>query len=347
MPDDRSRRIEGRAGKGEAAGRIGTAPRLYQRAFDILAGQIESGALGAGARLNETALAAQFGVSRAPARRALQELEREGLVEKAEGRGYRVSGASGAGRRGRAPAAVEAGDDLRLSSLPSWQRIYGQVEEQIIARIAFADWRVNEAELARHHGVSRTVARDVVGRLQQCGLLRKDESARWYAPALSPGHIGEVYELRAILEPVALTQAAPGVPPAFLSAMRGHLEQAISEARTIGGETLDALEKEMHVALLGHCGNRTLLQAIGLHQSLLIAHRFLYRWTTPQLFETEPFLPEHLEIVERLEAGRPDEAAEALRRHLQVSRERAIARVGAIVRHHDPEELPYLTRLPG
>lgn len=347
MPDDRSAGIGGKAGEAGAAATLGTAPRLYQRAFEILAGQIESGALATGARLNETAVAAQFGISRAPARRALQELAREGLVEKAEGRGYRVAGLVAAGRRRGARAAAASADDLRLSSLPSWQRIYGQVEEQIIARIAFAAWRVNEAELARHHGVSRTVARDVVGRLQQCGLLRKDESARWYAPALSPGHIGEVYELRAILEPVALAQAAPAVPRAFLAEMRRHLERAIADARATGGETLDALEKELHVALLGHCGNRTLLQAIGLHQSLLIAHRFLYRWTTPQLFETEPFLPEHLEIVERLEAGRAEQAAEALRRHLQVSRERAIARVDAIVRHHDPEELPYLTRLPG
>src|SRR3546814_16948387 len=62
------------------------------------------------------------------------------------------------------------------------------------------------------------------------------------------------------------------------------------------------------------------------HQSLLIAHRFLYRWT-PRLFETEPFLPEHREIVERLEGGRVKAAAAALEVHLRVSRDRAIARI--------------------
>jgi DNA-binding GntR family transcriptional regulator len=86
------------------------------------------------------------------------------------------------------------------------------------------------------------------------------------------------------------------------------------------------------------------MQAISLPQSLLIAHRFLYRWT-PRLFETEPFLPEHMEIVERLEAGLAAEAAEVLENHLRVSRERAIARVDAIVRDFDPEDLPYLERL--
>src|SRR3546814_15513753 len=100
----------------------------------------------------------------------------------------------------------------------------------------------------------------------------------------------------------------------------------IANAQTLGGATLDSLEDELHVALLGHCGNRTLMQAITLHQSLLIAHRFLYRWT-PRLFETEPFLPEHREIVERLEDGRVKAAAAALEAHLRVSRDRAIARI--------------------
>ena len=100
----------------------------------------------------------------------------------------------------------------------------------------------------------------------------------------------------------------------------------------------------MHVALLGHCGNKTLMQAIALQQSLLIAHRFLYRWT-PRLFDTEPFLPEHREIIERLEQGKTKAAAKSLERHLRVSRDRAISRIDAIRREMTPEELPYLERL--
>jgi DNA-binding GntR family transcriptional regulator len=203
---------------------------------------------------------------------------------------------------------------------------------------------MNEAELARFYGVSRTVTRDVIGRLQQRGLLRKDDSARWYAPALTPDHVGELYELRWVLEPVALTKAAPQVPPAFLAGLRVHLEDAIANAHAIGGSTLDSLEEEMHVALLGHCGNKTLMQAIALQQSLLIAHRFLYRWT-PRLFDTEPFLPEHREIIERLEQGKTKAAAKSLERHLRVSRDRAISRIDAIRREMTPEELPYLERL--
>lgn len=323
---------------------LGAAPRLYQRAFDILAVQIENGVLSPGMPLRESGVAAQFGISRAPARRALAELERSGLVEKSQGRGYTVR--TGAGRRTPASASrlMPPDREVRLSSLSSWERIYADVEDEIIARISFADWRVNEAELARFYGVSRTVARDVMSRLQQRGLVRKDERSRWYAPALTPDHISELYELRWILEPVALIQAVPRLPQELLARMRQHLEHAIANAGSVDGALLDELEQELHIVLLGHCGNRALMQAITPHQSLLIAHRFLYRWT-PRLYETEPFLPEHAEVVERLDSGFADDAAEALKRHLRLSLDRAMERVDVIARKFDPEDLPYLTRL--
>jgi DNA-binding GntR family transcriptional regulator len=100
------------------------------------------------------------------------------------------------------------------------------------------------------------------------------------------------------------------------------------------------------VTLLAHCGNATLMQAITLPQSLLIAHHFLYRWTS-KLFDTEPFLPEHAVVFDRLRQARVDDAAAALEHHLRVSRDRAIARIDLIARTTQPDPLPYLERLPG
>ncbi|MDF2096570.1 GntR family transcriptional regulator [Aquibaculum arenosum] len=315
---------------------------LYQRARAILAAQIAAGQLGQGTRLTESAVAAQFGISRAPARRALEELARDGLLVRAQGRGYEIAGRPGEQAPPQADAAAVA--TTQLLSPPRWEAIYTEVEEEIIGRISFARWRVNEAKLARHYAVSRTVAREVVARLQQRGLVLKDERSRWFAPALTPEHVGELYELRAVLEPVALAKAVPHLPPALLPAMRSALESALAGAEPVEGPVLDRLEEEMHVTLLGHCGNRALMQAITMPQSLLIAHRFLYRWT-PRLFETEPFLPEHLAVVDHLQAGKVQEAAAALERHLHDSRERALARVKAIRNEFQPEELSYLERL--
>ena len=320
----------------------GRSPPLYERVFDILAHQIGAGLVPRGAQLHESRIAAQFGISRTPARQALAELERSGLVEKAGSRGYTVTAGAPDNPTGPLRSPGEDAVALLVSS-STWQRIYREVESEIAARIPFAGWRVIESDLARYYGVSRTVARDVLARLQQRGVVRKDDRSRWYAPALTPDHVGELYELRWLLEPVALSKAAPNLPPGFLAEMREHLEKAIDHADEITGPSLDGLEEEMHVKLLEHCRNPTLMQAIALPQALLIAHRFLYRWTA-RLFETEPFLPEHLDIVDRLERGKADQAAKALERHLRVSRDRAITRIEVIVRQVSPDDLPYMVR---
>lgn len=343
------RQILVRSGEnGEAEGDSGSSPRLYQRAFDILAAQIEDGSLPVDTGLTETAVASRFGISRAPARRALADLEKAGFVTRTENRGLVVSAGPyrrAASSRPEGSGKLSGTDAEKLVSLPSWERIHGEVEAEIIARISFASWRVNEAELARHYRVSRTVARDVIARLQQGGLVQKDDSSRWYAPALTADHVGELYELRWMLEPVALTKAAPKLPVDLLLRMRAELERSLADTATVEGEVLDALEHDLHVVLLGHCGNRALMQAITYPQSLLIAHRFLYRWTS-RLFAQEPFLPEHLDIVEMLQKGRTEDAADRLEAHLRVSRDRAIARIDVIAAGSQPDTLSYLERLP-
>ena len=319
--------------------RLGPAPRLYAQVRDIIAARIAQGGLEPGTRLQESQLAAEFGISRAPTRQALLELEAQGLIAKASGRGYDVLESAVKDHTG---SEDRSGTTRTLNASASWERIYDEVEGEIVARISFGSWRLNEVALAKHYGVSRTVARDVIGRLQQRGIVRKDDGARWYAPALTPDHIGELYEMRWLLEPAALKKAAPRLPGGLVAKVSADLDAAIANAHAIGGEVLDRLEDQLHVQLLSHCGQQTLMHAIVQHQSLLVAHHFLYRWT-PQLFASEPFLPEHRAILDMLLNDRPDAAAESLERHLQVSSERAIARVDAIKGVFQAEEISFLT----
>lgn len=320
----------------------GPGPRLYQQAHDIIADQIVHGALAPGDRLTETRIAERFGISRAPARQALQQLEDDGLISKADGRGFYVREGVHAPGENKSAVSPEA-DAHQLRSSPSWERIYRDVESEIAQRTIAASWRVIEAELARYYGVSRTVARDVLGRLQQSGVVAKDDRSRWQAPALTATYVGELYELRAILEPEALAKAANHVPPAYLDQMQSNLVEALAKEQLTDWTLLDRLEDEMHVQLLSYCGSRAMQQAIRLHQSLLIAHRFLYR-KTARMFQTEPFLAEHLSIVEHMKAGETSRAKDSLRAHLLGSGDRASARIEHLLEQYDPPPLPYLER---
>lgn len=323
----------------------GRSPKLYQRALAVVASEIRSGGWHDAARLNETAIAKRFGISRAPARQALAELEALGLVRKSDGRGYQVVAGVGAARNEADGTADPSGpDDMQLHFLASWELIYRQVEMEIVSRTSIASWRVNEVALAKSYGVSRTVAREVVARLQQRGIVSKDDAGRWHAPALTARHVGQLYELRWTLEPLALEQAFPHFPETLLPVLFRDLQAAIAAGDGVDGVMLDAVEQQLHGQLLGYCDNAPLMQAISLPQAILVAHHRLYQPKAPIIAE-EPFLLEHVSVFERLMAGRVADAGAALSNHLKISRERAMLRIANAARNLSLPDVAYLERL--
>lgn len=320
-------------------------PKLYQRARDRLAADISSGHLDAEKRLTESWVADYFGISRAPARQALAELEQSGLIRKADGRGYTIRASEPTHQKDSASGVNKRSNkDTKIQFMPSWQLIYSEIESEIFARTSLASWRINALALAKYYGVSRTVAQDVMARLQQRGIVCKDERGRWLAPALTDKHIYGLFELRWVLEPLALEKAHSRLPSGLLGRIRKNIDNAIKIPTSVTAETLDQLEQELHIELLSFCDSPSLLQAIRLPQTLLVAHHFLYQWTSG-LFASEPFLPEHLEIVEQLQAGNISGAQASLRHHLQVSHKRAMLRIHSLASTIRPVELPYLERL--
>jgi DNA-binding GntR family transcriptional regulator len=333
---------------GEADGMaVGRSPRLYQRALEMIAAEIRTGRWSNGTKLNETTVAARFGISRAPARQALAELEALGLVRKCEGRGYQVAAVfedeMADGLSDHAESTAQP-DDMRLHFLASWELIYRQVEMDVVSRTSIASWRVNEAALAKSFGVSRTVAREVIARLQQRGIVGKDDAGRWHAPALTATHVDQLYELRWTLEPLALKQAYPRLPNGLLPQLMADLAEAIEAGEWADGDMLDRVERQLHGELLGHCENPPLMQAINLPQAVLVAHHRLYQPKFPPVTE-EPFLLEHLEVFERLAAGKIADAREALASHLKISRERAMVRIAEAARGLSLPDITYLERL--
>ena len=315
-------RMRDRPGSSEPAG---AEPPLYHRILGVLSAEISEGLLEAGTRLLESRVATRFGVSRAPARQALAELAAEGFIvpARAPSRGYVVAATPG---RREDTRTIAASAPVSFETRPTWQRIYAEAEEAITSRIAFGNWRVIETALGSHFGVSRTVAREVLARLQSRGLVMH-EGKRWIAPQLSDRRVHELYELRAILEPAALESAVERLPSSELDRMTGSLHAALEGAPS--AESLDGLERELHFDLIGRCGNGMLRQTMLQAQSLLLAHRFFYRFTA-DMYPVEPFLAEHLDVVEHLRQERLPAARDSLRAHLMASSERAVERIANV-----------------
>jgi DNA-binding GntR family transcriptional regulator len=181
---------------------------LFELAAEFIRSNIAQGHLYPGLVLQESALSERLDMSRATVKRALELIEIEGGVERFSGRGFIVTGATGAPKR----------DDLRrieldLSTLdgsagkPSWLRVYDDVAYYVTRCPVFGCYRIVEAQMAEEYGVSRTIIRDVLGRLQERGLVHKNRTSRWIVEPLTSKKIKDKYELRGILEVAALSSA--------------------------------------------------------------------------------------------------------------------------------------------
>lgn len=286
---------------------------LQQQAYALLRGMLKDGRLKPGERILEAEVVRAFGISRSPARSALRALEKERLLRDDGRRGYCVAG------KGSEPAASDrlaVLDSVKITQPRQWEVIYHRFEQELLASMLFSSVRINDLRLAEQYGVSRTVTRDLLARMHGVGLIAKDGAGRFVASRITPERIRHLFELRVILEPQALLQAAPVVPQRVLDQARSNIMLALADS-PIDSAKFDRAEHDLHSEILGHSPNKEIVQALARTTMLFAPTRHLLDPLLGIPMEMiEAALREHLDVVDHLRAKRPDRAARALRDHI-------------------------------
>lgn len=162
--------------------------------------------------------------------------------------------------------------------------------------------------------------------MHSVGLVTKDSLGRWIAPQVTPAKTHHLYELRWLLEPQALQQAAPHVPVAYLEQARATVMDALDGFPREGFDT-DIVENDLHVTLLGHCPNEEILHSLARTRVLFVPTRYLFDPVLHiPLSLTEDALGEHLKIYNFLLSKKTDKAAAALFNHLKSADDRWLKR---------------------
>lgn len=314
----------------------------YELITRVLRENIQSGVLPDGFVLLEAPIAAMMRTSRVPVQAALRKLLEEGLVHRFDGRGYLV-GPAGTGLqpvRGDLrdfPVSVPADVDDALQTRGAWRHVYDQVEEEIASCQIFGEFRIIESELAECLGVSRTVARDVLARLHERGLIRKSDSSHWIAGPLTARIVSEKFELRSIIEPAALRLATANIRYAEVDLL---LERIGTDA--------SITPQYLGDALLEHCiaqaPNTTLVEMIRGNRLLLSAvDRALIHLGLPRDEET---IEQYQTLFDLISRHPIDSACEYLRDQMLITARRYLARmkIVAVIREAG-EFAPYLSPL--
>ena len=284
-------------------------------------------------------LADMLQTSRAPVQRALQELERDGLVHRFQGRGFLVGPATRSGLPLRVDLrelglVVSDEMDEALQTRGSGEWILEEVDQAVSSCLAFGEFRMVEAEVAAYFSVSRTVIRDVLGRLQERGLLRKTQSSRWIAGPLTAHALKECYDLRGILEPAALIAAAPGADRDALLTLRERMAACPGAGAPIA---TDLFARFLDLCVFA-TPNGTLATMVRQNMGVLdAANRSLAQLGLPR---DDAAITELSVTVDLLLSGSIAAAAEVWRDHLRAACRRAVARLKIVAIIERPMGIP-------
>ncbi len=313
--------------------------KRYALVERVLRANIARRHLPEGLVLLEAPLGALLQTSRAPVQRALARLEQDNLVHRFEGRGFLVGPAGSTAppvRRDLRQLGLVVSDDVdeALQARGSGEWIATDLEQAVSACLVFGAFRMVEADVAAHYHVSRTVIRDVLGRLQERGLLRKTQSSRWIAGPLTAQALRDCFEIRGILEPAALLAAAPSIDRSDLLRLRDELlgsgDEALGRSPMLFARFIDlciaAAPNTALVAMVRQ--NMTVLDA---------ATRSLAQLGLPQ---DDAAVAELRTAVDLLLNNSVAAAAEWWRDHLRAACQRSVAQLKIVAIIERPHWLP-------
>lgn len=197
--------------------------------------------------------------------------------------------------------------------------VHDVLVDMIMNRQVDAGSRLNIDALARTMSISPTPIREALARMEAEGLVTK-EPRRGYVVARVIGleELRSMIDFRLLLEPAAAAAAAERVTDAQAASL---LELARSGGSGQSDPTANRLDMiydaQFHdtIAMLG--GNAWLRDALARLRSHLHMYRLYHH-----AHHVAATTPEHVQIAEAIAARRPDEAREAMSRHLHTAMRR-------------------------
>ena len=284
----------------EPVQRQSLADKVYQHLKTQLAGR----ELSVGDRVNARQIASDLNVSRTTVNKAIERLVTDGLV---------------------------AIDDARhpvVTSLPAKLKVYesplfafsNQTEstyELLLERVLRGDFGpgeiIKERRLALEIGVNPATIRRAAEWLHRDGLLERLPRRGWRVTLLSPRDLKDAYEIRLLLEPLAVAGAVQRISEQDLEQLAAQTERLIALGEQATVYDRREADHQFHKTICNASGNRTLAEILMplIRQVLLITTVGFRYGRAMRSFE------EHREILQAINARDEKEAIKQIKSHLR------------------------------
>ena len=202
---------------------------------------------------------------------------------------------------------------LLVEARPTRERVLEKLREAILSGRFQPGQRLVERELVELLGVSRTPIREALRKLELEGLVT---TVPYRGPVVTRSTLRDaqqLYEVRAALEGQATRLLAARAQTEDVACLERCVQQAEEAVQAGDVRAVLAANNTFHDELARRCGNALLESLIDNLRNRII----LLRVESLSLPGRPPqSVAEHREIVERLRAGNPDGAREAMERHI-------------------------------
>ncbi|MDD2485486.1 MAG: GntR family transcriptional regulator [bacterium] len=193
-------------------------------------------------------------------------------------------------------------------------RIYEIITEQILTGKLAPGARLTEEEIARQLGVSRTPVREAMKSLAKDELVELIPRKGMYVKKLELQDVVEIYDIRAVLEELAVTLATLRIPEAVIKEFRVRAGKSRQEIISGRNEESHAFDREFHYCIAEHSGNKRLAATIESLGNMVNFFRITVIARDDK--QIRQALEEHIQIIEALEKRDATAAAEAMREHI-------------------------------
>jgi DNA-binding GntR family transcriptional regulator len=203
-------------------------------------------------------------------------------------------------------------------------KAHNQIKEWVVRYHLKPGARLHVSDLAHALKMSQTPVREALSMLEKEHLIEREPQKGYRVGTLSMQEIEDLYDLRIVLEVLAVRQAAKRMT----ASTRGRLSSILSEferfLKTAQKQRILERGQDFHVVLLEASGNRPLAEIGRAILDRIWVIQNINLLTTDHLFDAHP---QHLQILEALDRGDAKKAATLMEKHLTQAKQFVLSRL--------------------
>lgn len=195
------------------------------------------------------------------------------------------------------------------------EQIWAELRTRILQGKLAPGSRLVELEIAGQSGASQASVREALQRLERDGLVARHGRGGTFVTEVSPEEMREIFMIRSMVEGFAIRRTALAIRPDQLAELHDLVDGMREAGRA--GDTMAVVEHDMalHQRICAWADHPTLLRVWTLLHAQ--TERFLVLYDALHFTDLTRVADSHLPILDALEEGDPDGAAERIERHVR------------------------------